>query len=229
MMSRLKYCSLIGIVLFFLVSLLGCASSNNVNSGFLGDTAMYAKLALSEKNLDKTWVDPDADLNKYHKVMLDQVVFYFKEDAETKVIDPDEIKELTDAFNEAFIKEIKPNYPIVAEAGPDVLRVKIAIVDIEPSNRALDSITSVMPMGIAINLIKTGAGGAGTGVGSAAMEVMLIDSQSNTVIALGKDIEVGSKLDVAAKVDEWGHAKSAFAYWAKSLKEALDNMAAGTF
>ena len=161
--------------------------------------------------------------------MLDQVVFYLNEEAENKAIAPDEIKELADAFHEAFIEELNPTCPIVAETGPDVLRVRIAIVDIEPSNPTLDSITSVIPVGLAVSLVKQGVTGAGTGVGSASMEVMFLDSQSNHIVALGKDKEIGSKLDMAAKVDEWGHTKSAFAYWAKSVKRAFDDIAAGNF
>ncbi len=61
------------------------------------------------------------------------------------------------------------------------------------------------------------------------MEVQFIDSESGKVIGMGKDTQAGSKLDMAAKVDEWGHAKSAFAYWAKSLKTGLDDITAGKF
>lgn len=217
------------VITLFLISLLGCAASNQANSGFLGNSAMYNKLAPSKRALDKTWIAPDADLKKYKKVILDQVVFYLHKDAKNKAIDPDNIKKLADAFQEAFVKELNPTYPLVAEPGPDVLRVKIAIVNIEPSSRTLDSITTVIPVGIAISLVKQGVTGAGTGVGRASMEAMFIDSQSNSVIALAKDQEIGSKLDMAAKTDEWGHAKTAFAYWAKSLKKALDDIAAGTF
>ena len=166
---------------------------------------------------------------KYTRVMLDEVNFYFDEESRNKAIAPDAIKELSDAFNEAFIKELSPSYPIVAEAGPDVLRIKIAIVGIEPSNRTLDSFTSVIPVGLAVSLVKQGITGAGTGVGRASMEVVFLDSQSNRIVALGKDKQIGSKLDMAAKVDEWGHAKSAFAYWAKSVKKAFDDIAAGNF
>ena len=228
-MNRMRNYALLVLVSLFLVSLLGCASSNSVSSGFLGDAATYAKLAPSQRALDETWTSPDADLKKYKRVMLDEVVFYLNEEAENKAIAPDEIKELADAFHEAFIKELNPSYPIVAEAAPDVLRIKIAIVDIEPSNRALDSISSVIPVGLAVSLVRQGITGAGTGVGRASMEVIFLDSQSNRIVALGKDKQIGSKLDMAAKVDEWGHAKSAFAYWAKSVKKAFDDIAAGNF
>ncbi|MEA3468853.1 MAG: DUF3313 family protein [Thermodesulfobacteriota bacterium] len=76
----------------------------------------------------------------------------------------------------------------------------MGIVDIDPSNPALDSLTAIVPVGLAFSLIKQGV----TGVGNASMEVMFIDSQSNQVVALGKDKQIGSKLDVAAKTDKWG-------------------------
>ncbi|MEA1922553.1 MAG: DUF3313 domain-containing protein [Pseudomonadota bacterium] len=228
-MDRVKYYSLLAIITLFLISLLGCAAGNQANSGFLGDAAMYHKLAPNKRALDKTWVAPDADLKKYKKIMLDQVVFYIHKDAENRAIAPENVKELADAFHEAFVKELNPAYPLVADPGPDVLRIKIAIVDIEPSSRTLDSITTIIPVGVAISLVKQGVTGAGTGVGRASMEAIFIDSQSNSVIALAKDQEIGSKLDLAAKTDEWGHAKTAFTYWATSLKKALDDIAAGTF
>ncbi len=224
-----KFAVLAGLLLLLAVCLSACAGGNIKNSGFLGDPAAYAKLEPSTRALDQIWLDPTVDFKKYHKIMLDEVVFYLKDDAQNKAIDPSEIKELADAFKQAFIKELSSSYPLVAAPGPDVLRVKVAIVDIEPSNRALDTITTVLPVGIAVSLVKQGAGGSGTGVGSASMEVQFIDSESGKVIGMGKDTQAGSKLDMAAKVDEWGHAKSAFAYWAKSLKTGLDDIAAGKF
>ena len=228
-MKRAKYYGLFVAGVLFLCSLIGCTSGNVKSSGFLGGPEMYAKLAPGERALDEVWIAPDADLKKYHQIMLDEVVFYLKEDAENKAIEPEVIKELSEAFHKAFIDKVSPTYRLVAEPGPDVLRVKIAIVDIEPSNRTLDTITTIVPVGAAVSLIKKGVTGAGTGVGSASMEVMFIDSESNKVVALGKDKKVGSKLNMGAKVDEWGHAKAAFAYWAESLKKALDDITAGTF
>jgi hypothetical protein len=222
-----KFKMLLGLLLA--LSLCACAGQPIKNSGFLGNEEAYAKIKVPGRAVDKVWIDPAADFKKYKKIMLDEVVFYLKKDGESQAVHPEDIKELTDAFHKAFVEKLGKDYPLVSTPGPDVLRVRVAIVDIESSNRALDTITTVLPVGIAVSLVKSGAGGGGTGVGRASMEFELIDSQTNQVLAMGKDTEIGSKLNMEAKVDEWGHAKAAFAHWAESLKKALDDISAGTF
>jgi hypothetical protein len=228
-MGRVRIFGLLVGFLLLVVCLCACAGGNIKDSGFLGDSAEYAKLKPGTRALDQVWLDPGVDFKKYRKIMLDEVTFYLKDDAESKAINPGEIKKLTDAFHQAFVKELGNSYPLVAAPGPDVLRVRIAIVDLEPSNPVLDTVTTVLPVGIAVSLVKQGTGGSGTGVGSASMEVQFIDSESGRIIGMGKDTKAGSKLDMAAKVDKWQHARSAFDYWAKSLKSALDDIAAGKY
>jgi len=226
-MKKIHIKILVGLLLALL--LCACAGPEIKNSGFLGDEGSYAKLTTPGRAVDKVWINPAADFTKYKKIMLDEVVFYLKKDGESQAVHPEDIKELTKAFHEAFVKTLGKKYPLVSTPGPDVLRVKVAIVDIEPSNRALDTITTVLPVGIAVSLVKSGAGGGGTGVGQASMEFELLDSETNQVLAMGKDTKIGSKLNMEAKVDEWGHAKAAFAYWAESLNKALEDIDAGRF
>ncbi|OPX19146.1 MAG: hypothetical protein BZ151_10835, partial [Desulfobacca sp. 4484_104] len=75
-MKRAKYYGLFVAGVLFLCSLIGCTSGNVKSSGFLGGPEMYAKLAPGERALDEVWIAPDADLKKYHQIMLDEVVFY---------------------------------------------------------------------------------------------------------------------------------------------------------
>ena len=53
--------------------------------------------------------------------MIDRIKIYLKEDAESKEIDPAELKELADYFHQAIVKKIAADYPVVEEVGPDVL------------------------------------------------------------------------------------------------------------
>jgi Protein of unknown function (DUF3313) len=68
------------------------------------------------------WLKPGVDFSKYHRLMLDPVVFFFAPDSEYKSMDPQELKELADAFKQQLIDSLKKRYLIVAAPGPDVAR-----------------------------------------------------------------------------------------------------------
>jgi len=132
-------------------------------SGFLGD---YSQLKPGPKGgVAQIYLKEGVDFKKYNKIMLDQVVFYFKQDAKNQAIDPDEMKELADKYDRAAIEALGDAYPLVSEPGPDVMRVRVAITDLQLPNRALNAVSSVVPAGIAIGLVKKGLTGKSTGVG----------------------------------------------------------------
>lgn len=186
-------------------------------SGFLGD---YSKLKPgSEGGVAKVYVKEGVDFTKYKKIMCDEVVFYFKEDAANKGISADEMKELSDKFHRAFIDIVGNAYPMVGEPGLDVLRVRAAITNLELPNRALNTVSSVVPAGIALSLVKKGVTGKSTGVGEISMEFELLDSQSNERLAAGVDRRAGAKIDSFTK---FGSADEAFKFWAGRLRTRLD-------
>lgn len=92
----------------------------------------------SSKVVDLLYVRDGATLAGYRKVMLDpiQVAFDKTWSKERRDIDSQERErirnDLAEAFHEVFTEELEKNggYEIVTEAGPDVLRVSAAIVDL---------------------------------------------------------------------------------------------------
>ena len=188
------------------------------HSGFLGD---YSHLTPGSKGqAAERYVKEGVDFKKYKKVMMDQVLFYLDEDAEDKGIDPNEMKELADKFHKAVVEALGDAYPIVAESGPDVLRVRIAITDLQSNKPVLSGITSILPAGIAISIVKKGVTGKHTGIGEVSMEVELLDSETNERLAAMVDRRAGGKLK---GVKKWGSAEQAFDHWAKQLRKRLDD------
>ena len=186
-------------------------------SGFLGD---YSQLKEGPKGgVAQVYIKEGVNFKKYNKIMLDQVVFYFKKDTENKAIDPDEMKELAEKFDRAAIDALGNAYPLVSEPGPDVLRVRVAITDLELPHRGINAVTSVVPSAMALSLIKKGITGKSAGVGEISMEFELLDSQSNERLAAGVDRRAGAKIDSFSK---FGSAEEAFKFWAGRLKTRLD-------
>jgi hypothetical protein len=206
---------------FIIIFTAGCAEQKHQikYSGFLENYPTFRPGP--EGGVDFVYLKEGVNFKKYNKVMLDYVVFYLKADSENKGIQADELKELADEFNLAAVKALEGAYPIVAEPGADVLRVRVAITGIVPSNPATSGITTVIPIGLAISSIKKGVTGKHTGVGGASMEAEFLDSLTNERIAAAIDTKEGSKLSGLTK---FGSAKEAFEFWSGRLRIFLDNV-----
>ena len=105
--------------------------------------------------------------------MLDSVIFYLSDESENKGIDGNAIKELTDAFNLEMINALRDRYPVVSDPGPDVARIRIAITDIEQSSPGVSAVTSVIPVGLGVSLVKKQHHIGRAGLAENAIQVLL--------------------------------------------------------
>jgi hypothetical protein len=200
----------------------GCAAQKmdvKNYSGFLGD---YSKLGPGpEGGVAERYIKPGVDFKQYNKIMMDQVRFYFKDDAADKGIDADEMKELANSFDRAVVDALGDAYPLVAKPGPNVMRLRVAITDVELPNRTINAISTVLPVGLAISTVKSGVTGKGTGCGEVSMEFQILDAQTNQVLAAGVDRRSGGKIDSMSK---FGTAEDAFKFWSQRLRTWLDSV-----
>ncbi len=195
------------------------AADDFTRSGFLGNPSIYDLLKPGEAG-GYRWLKPGVDLKKYNKFMVDSVVFFLADKADYKGIDPQEMKELCDEFNKALVAAFKDKLPIVAEPGPDVARVRFAITNVQPSRPGVSAVTSIVPVGLGVSLVKKGATGGWVGSGATATELMILDTATNEIVALGATKR-------AAEFDErfskWGSATDAFKFWSELAVKFIDN------
>jgi len=186
--------------------------------GFLGDYAQYLQPG-PEGGAKMRWLKPGVNFGKYNKVMLDSVIFFFADSSGYKGIDPQALKELADGCDQQVVNVLKGTYPLVGEPGPDVVRIRFAITDLEQSRPGLSAVTTVVPIGLGISIIKKGATGAWTGSGATGAELMAIDSMSGDVIAVAQDKKTAGFTE---RFSKWGSAEDAFKFWGERLKLFLD-------
>jgi hypothetical protein len=167
------------------------------------------------------WTSPGYDFTKINKFMVDYVVFSLAPDSEYKGIDALEMKKLADAASKALVDAIKAKYPVVSEPGPDVARVRFAITDLKQSRPVLSAVTSVVPVGLAISIVKKGATDEWTGGGLTKGEVMVLDSMTNQVIAAGYG-DYSAKF--AERFTKWGSVEDAFKHWGEMITLRLTEM-----
>ncbi len=212
----MKRCSMI-LMAITIVALfgmfMGCAAQKQSYSGFLKDYPPFEK---GQKGIDQRYLKPGVDFSRYNKIMMDEVIFFFRQDADYKGIHPDEINELSREFHIAFVEVLGDR--LTDEPGPDVVRMRLAVTDLETSSPVSGTMTTVIPVGLAVNLVKKGTTGEYIGVGSASMEAEFLDSVSNERVAVVIDNAPGGKFDLG----KLSAAKSAFTFWAERLKAFMD-------
>ncbi len=200
------------------ISATGCASFSK-QSGFLD--GYYRNLQPGpEGGANQRWMKPGVDFSKYDKVMLDSVRFYLAADSEDLGVDPEQMKELSDAFNKELVNALRDKYPIVSEPAPGVLRIRIALTGIKQSMPVLSGVTSIVPVGFVISIVKKGTTGAWTGSGATRAELMAIDPMNNDeVIGVGVDEQSAGFTERFSKL---GSADEAFKFWAGRIRIFLD-------
>jgi len=213
---------IIGIVVVCVFLSIGVAQAKlepKEYSGFLVD---YSQLKPGPKDgVAMVYKKEGVDFKQYNKIMMDHVVFYLKDDAKNKGIDPVEMAELSENFHKSVIDALGSAYPLVGKPGPDVMRIRVAITDLELPNRTLNAITTIIPVGLIVSAVKKGKTGKGTAVGEISMEFEFLDSETNQRIAAGVDRRAGGKIDSMSKL---GTAEDAFKFWAQRLRTRLDEV-----
>lgn len=211
---------LIAMICALLLLSAGCASKQVKYSGFMQN---YPQFKPGRDKSAKVYVKEGVDFKRYKKIMMDEVVFFFNDANKYKGISPEEMKDLADAWHKDMFDAFK-GYTFTDRPGPDVVRIRTAITDIDVSHPARNVVSTVVPVGLAVSIVKKAAAGSYPGVGGASMEMEILDSVSGERLAAAIDSKSGGKISGLSK---YGAAKEAFQYWAKRLRERFDEMGGG--
>ena len=222
----------IGSAVLIAVALAGCASTTpNVFS-----PPPYADLLSQPQRLQPVlgasgaaeWEAPLFDLRKYDKVLLERIQVRVAGDANHQAIDPADLKSLVDYFHQAIVKALGPAYPVVTKPGPGVLRARIMIYNLVPTEALAGS-------------ADEGKRGAAPYLGRTGLAVQFIDSQTGEVVAEYADERFGRKYvtdtsqgavaaattgvtDYVKAFSTWAYAQQAFDAWAAQFRQRLDKI-----
>ena len=202
------------------ILLAGCAAQqlrSYETSGFLNNYANFKPGEEDQPNL--VYLNPGRDLRPYNKLLIEHVVVYFNPESENKGIDPVQLTELTRYFHQALVDALKDGYVIVERPGEGVLRIRTAITDIEPGKPVGGAVSTVVPVGAVVSVIKKSTTGSNMAVGRASIEIELVDSLSGVRMAAAIDRREGGKKVVTGK---WTAIEEAFEHWAHKLRVWLD-------
>ena len=211
------------IVVVVFCILTGCATTQQAKdvgtSGFLDDYSILQPGSGKDEALLR-YVNPIADWKSYTKVLIDPVQLWMGPGSPLHGVPREERLRLIRLLFGKIRDSLMPDYSIVLEPGPRVLRISVALTEAEASNTVLDSISSVLPTGYIVSGTKSMATGTGTYVGTASVEAKITDAELGTLLAAGVDRRGGAKT-LSGVTSEWDDVEQSFQYWASLLRYRL--------
>jgi hypothetical protein len=220
-----------GLLIGVLIGIGGCASTQEAKSveksGFLGDYSQLKegqRSTFSEGAEDQAlWVykNPAAEWRKYKKIQLDPVTLWMSQkDSQLKDVSVEDRQRLAALLWKEIDEQLRKDYEITSQPGPDVLRIQVAITEAGDSNATLDTVTSIIPQ----TRLLTGAKGMATGVsgftGSASAELKATDAATGTILVAAVDRRGGTK-SLRGVTNEWHDVEEAYRFWAEKLRYRL--------
>jgi hypothetical protein len=185
-------------------------------SGFLGDYSQMQKGGDGAPLL--FYRNPAADFGAYGRIRIDPVAGYVGEGGGLRKIAPEDRQALLDYFHAALRTRLAKDYEIVEEAGPGVLWLRVAVTDAKGSKVALDTLSTVVPVGLALSGLQKVALGKTLTTGSVRIEAEALDGGTGVRLAAMVDERTGSKL--SGRLDKWSKwqdARDAFDWWGDRL------------
>jgi hypothetical protein len=221
----LKISGLTGLLFFMLIT--GCSTTHQMRdaktSGFLGDYSMLREGKDEEALL--VYIDPEVNFNQYKKVILEPVKMIASEDSDMAKVDREDAKRMADYFYTALYQSLQRDYQMVNEPGPNTMRIRVALTDITGSKVALDTVGTILPIGLALSTIKRVATGTHLSVGKASGEIEILDSKTGMRLGAAVDARAGKKITGKLdKFEKWNDAKGACDHWAERIRLRLEEL-----
>jgi hypothetical protein len=186
-------------------------------TSFFGDDA--SKLTPGpEGGAALAYVNPNAQWSKYTKIQLMPVEFWAA--ADSKVSESDQ-QMLTSYFYNKLQADLSQSFTVVNQPGPDVLTLRVALMDATTAVPGLRSVSVIVPQARVLNGLQSLATGSYAFVGSAEAEMKVTDSTTGELLGGAVDQRAGGMGIKGAASFQWGDAENAMDYWAQKIANRL--------
>ncbi len=205
--------------------LVAACSSPRIQTGEDAEVIAGGLHRVDHSRAARVYLDPQVDFTRYTAILLDPLDL-----SEVEIIEPspgrkpakwelDEEDErlLLQAFEEAMRKELEERggYSIVDEAGPQVLRIHVALTMLAPNAPKDDYKSRYVGRGTVYS----------KGAGAMTMEARLSDSQSGKSIGLIQDRKnMETFWGVNNSVTNMADVQRVFSVWGRQFRDGLDDI-----
>ena len=171
--------------------------------------------------------NPNAHWADYKEIHLDPVTIWRGDQSAFNDFSAADRQKLADSFYSAVYQQLSKDYQMVTSIGPGVMHVQIALTDAKASSPVMDTISTVLPVGLAVSEATSIVTGKPSFVGEAQAEAKITDAQTGALLAAAIDRRVGGK-SIAGSTNSWDDVQQAFEYWAEQIRYRLCKERGGT-
>lgn len=227
-MNKIESVAKLATVAAVLLLVGACASSYQARKVDVDETRLVNPELYQKGKDDQAlyrYMSPSANMKQYDKVMVDQVIV--TKDGE---LDKDERANYQALANNAYlylVRELQNNgFRVVQSPEPGTARVQMAIVDADKSKPVRNTLSTFMPIGMAVSGMKYAATGKQSGVGEITTELKITDAETGELLGAALDRRVGGK-ELKTLWTGWANADAALQHWAKRLAYVMCDMRGG--
>ena len=169
------------------------------------------------------WDSPEANLAAYDRVMFDPVEIWLAADSEYKGIAPDQMKVLSDSLISMITEELEPDFPVVTQPGPGVLRIRLALTNVKLKKKR--RVVSYLPIGLAVSGVRRLSGRMNNvQLQATSLEAEMLDSVSGRRIAVRIDNAPGGRPMDAGSTESmsWDALEDTLQFYARRLRTRLE-------
>lgn len=205
-------------------SLAGCggsyhAKSVNVKKATLVDPALLSKG--TDDGALYRYKKADFDVKKYDKILVAPVQI-----SKGGKLGKRELENYQKLANNAYIylsEELAKDYKIVKAPEPGTMKIQWAIIDADRTEPLLNTVTTIMPIGIGLSLATYVVTDKQLGVGEITAEMLLTDATTGELLGAAVDRRIGGK-NPTELWSTWYNADEALKYWTKRTRWGFCNL-----
>lgn len=174
-----------------------------------------------DKNESWTFIQPGVNLANIVAVQVDPTVVYAGSDAQFENVSAEDRRAYAQLMTEALRAELPKSFRLASRAGPGTLRIRLTLIGAKKTTVGVGTVSSVMPLGLVTNAVKSVAGKKGTFSGSILYAAEIFDAQSGALVAAAVRRAAPDALDIRATVSTTDTVRSVAGDIAKKLRERL--------
>jgi urease gamma subunit len=221
----IRLCLSILVGLALALNLTACGTTRQARSvtesGFLGDYSMLKPGRRDEAKL--LYIAEGVNWRNYSQVYIEPIQLWRGDASDSPLgeLSREHQQMLVNFFHTSLNNELQKYYVMVDQPGPGTIVVRAAITEARKSRPVSNLMSTVVPFGIAANVLATVVFGKGLSVGDAQVEAVFLDGGTNRKLAAAVDRRVGTKT-LRSKFDgSFGDVKQAMDYWSRQLAVRL--------
>ncbi len=124
-------------------------------------------------------------------------------------------------FHGLIAGELSQDYQLVAEPGPNTLRVQVAIVRATKSSVAMDTISTIVPVGVVATKLASYVTGEPSFTGQLKIEFEIRDADTRELFGPGIDSRAGGKVLNEDQLNGWADVDKIMKLYAQAIRYRL--------